>query len=108
MGDKKLGTPSPSSPLTTLPLLFQLVLYLHQHFRSSVMLKSLALGAAALFMAFGSVKGQSGLQANYNLRQPAGVSYQARMNCPELCSASGPTPRGTTGASSSTPTGTDA
>jgi hypothetical protein len=65
---------------------------LHQQFNSGMMLKSLSLAAATLFMTLGSVKGQSGLQPNSNMRQPAGVSYQARINCPALCSLSGPTP----------------
>jgi hypothetical protein len=49
-----------------------------------------ALGAAGLFLSFGKVEAASGLKAN--LRQPAGVSYQARNDCPELCSVSGPDP----------------
>lgn len=53
------------------------------------MLKFLSLGAAALFLTFGSVEGQMGPS---NMRQPASVSYQARINCPALCSLSGPTP----------------
>ncbi|OIW30765.1 hypothetical protein CONLIGDRAFT_614022 [Coniochaeta ligniaria NRRL 30616] len=49
-----------------------------------------ALGAASLLLSFGTVDGASGLQAH--IRQPAGVSYQVRNACPELCSVSGPTP----------------
>lgn len=49
-----------------------------------------ALTAAGLFLSLGAVEAASSLKAN--LRRPAGVSYQGRNQCPELCSVSGPEP----------------
>jgi hypothetical protein len=49
-----------------------------------------ALGAAGLFLSFGSGAGALSYQAN--IRQPASAGYQARNDCPALCSSSGPNP----------------